>query len=255
MNSVITTSYNPGLIALSYVISVVGAFAALSAASRVHAFPGRPLAHNWVNLGIAGIALGGIGVWSMHFIGMLALNMDMGLGYSMVETVISLVAAIVVTALALAVVAKNPRSINRVLGAGAMLGLGAGFMHYLGMYGMRFGGHFRWSFDVVGLSLLIALVAATAALWLAFHTRTLASRLLAACVMGLAVCAMHYTGMAAAEFICTTENRRAIPSGFAVISVMQLPLLVITLAVGMATTIAIDLLYQSTTVRKPARIA
>jgi NO-binding membrane sensor protein with MHYT domain len=241
MNTFVTTHYSQNLVILSYVISVIGAFIALSATSRIRA--GHPRARVANSLA-AGLALGGIGVWSMHFIGMLALRMDLGLGYSMIETGISLVAAVVISTFAFYVVSFNPKSINRLLSAGAMLGVGAAVMHYLGMYGMRFGGYFQWDFNVVGLSVVIALVAATVALWLAFNTRRLATRLLAACVMGIAVCAMHYTGMAAADIICTTDNRRAIPGGFAIVSALQLPILVITLAVGMAVALALDLVFQ-----------
>ena len=242
MNSLVTTSYNEGLVIFSYLISVTGAFIALTAAGRIQRGRGRA---NAVSIASAGLALGGIGVWSMHFIGMLALRMDVGLGYSMVETGISLVAAVFITALAFQIVAYNPQSTPRLLCAGTLLGMGAVVMHYLGMYGMRFAGHFQWNYAVVGLSVLIALVAATVALWLAFNTTKISARLLAACVMGIAVCAMHYTGMAAADFICTTDSRQAFPSGFAVLSVLQLPMLVITLAVGMATALAIDLFFQS----------
>lgn len=144
----------------------------------------------------------------------------------------------------LGIVAKNPRNWSRLIAAGAMLSVGAAVMHYLGMYGMRFGGYFVWSLDVVPISVLIAFVAATAALWLAFNTSSTVSRIAAASVMGLAVSAMHYTGMSAAKFICTTTNRLAIPNSPTVISVMDLPLLVITLAMGMACTIAADLVFD-----------
>ncbi len=241
MNEVIQTTYSTPLVILAYLISAIGSYAALSATHRMQAQQGkRHLAH----LGIAGIALGGIGVWSMHFVGMLALKMDIGLGYSMVETVISLLAACLAAAWGLAIVAKNPRSWSRLISAGAMLGVGAATMHYLGMYGMRFGGYFNWSLDVVAISVVIAIFAATAALWLAFNTRTAVARMGAAAVMALAVCAMHYTGMSAAEFICTTSNRLAIPTSPTVISVMDLPLLVITLAVGMICAIGLDLLFD-----------
>jgi NO-binding membrane sensor protein with MHYT domain len=241
MNEVIQTAYSAPLVILAYLISVVGSYAALSATHRMQAQSSKS---NLVHLSIAGIALGGIGVWSMHFVGMLSLKMDIGLGYSMIETVISLVAACAAAAWALSIVAKNPHSWSRLVSAGAMLGVGAATMHYLGMYGMRFGGYFVWSLDVVAISVLIAIVAATAALWLAFNTSSAIARIGAAAVMGLAVSAMHYTGMSAAEFICTTTNRLAIPSSPSVISVMDLPLLVITLAVGMACTIAADLLFD-----------
>jgi NO-binding membrane sensor protein with MHYT domain len=247
MNSTVATSYNAGLVIISYLISVTGAFIALTAAGRI-----KPGQGNAVSILCAGLALGGIGVWSMHFIAMLALRMDVGLGYSMWETTISLIAAIAISALAFRIVAYNPYSYLRLLGAGTMLGLGAVVMHYLGMYGMRFGGFFEWNYPLVALSVLIALVAATVALWLAFHTHTIIARLLAACVMGAAVCFMHYTGMAAADFVCTTSDRLAFPTGPAILSVLQLPMLVITLAVGMATALGIDLFFQAY-LMKPAQ--
>jgi NO-binding membrane sensor protein with MHYT domain len=153
---------------------------------------------------------------------------------------VSLIAAMAISALAFHIVARNPRSIGRLLLAGSMLGLGAVVMHYLGMYGMRFGGHLEWDHERVAMSVLIALVAATAALWLAFHTAQTSMRLLAAAIMALAVCAMHYTGMSAAEFICTTENRLAIPSGRYVLSALGLPMVVAVLALGMSMVLLMD---------------
>ena len=244
MGTVVNTSYNMDLVVLSYVISVIGAFIALFSAGRL-----RPNTKNrqayLFSVASAGVALGGIGVWSMHFIAMLALRMDVGLGYSVWETLISLVAAIAISGFAFHFVALNPTSLPRLLTAGATLGLGAVVMHYLGMYGMRFAGHFQWDYVRVGISVLIALVAATAALWLAFNTRSLSTRITAAFIMAIAVCAMHYTGMSAAEFICTTENRRAIPTGAIIISVLDLPMMVITLAVGMSVALLVDLAFLS----------
>ena len=162
------TSYDLGLVALSYAIAVLGSFVALTAARRIRGEQGGT---RWLNVLAAGSALGGIGVWSMHFTGMLALRLGMGSGYAMAETLVSLVAAVASTSAALAFVAQRPDSNVRVLGAGALLGLGVAFMHYLGMAGMRFPGFIVWSWDVVGLSVLIAVAAASAALWLAFRTR------------------------------------------------------------------------------------
>ena len=161
------TSYDLGLVALSYAIAVLGSFVALTAARRIRGEQGGT---RWLNVLAAGSALGGIGVWSMHFTGMLALRLGMGSGYAMAETLVSLVAAVAATSAALAFVAQRPDSNVRVLGAGALLGLGVAFMHYLGMAGMRFPGFIVWSWDVVGLSVLIAVAAASAALWLAFRT-------------------------------------------------------------------------------------
>lgn len=244
MDIAVNTSYNMELVVLSYVISMIGAFIALVSAKQLMTEVNDRQAY-LINLGSAGIALGGIGVWSMHFIAMLALRMDLGLGYSMWETCISLIAAICISALAFHIVARDPHNIKRLLTAGMMLGMGAVVMHYLGMYGMRFGGYFQWDYGRIGISVLIALVAATAALWLAFHTTQLSMRLLAAAIMAIAVCAMHYTGMSAAEFICTTENRRAIPSGPDIVSVLGLPMVVITLALGMSLALLLDLALMS----------
>lgn len=220
METLLTPSYSVPLVALSYFISVAGSFIALMAARRIVGPGGRI---NLYHTATAGFALGGIGVWAMHFIGMLALQLHVGVAYSMFETLISLAAAVVATAVALAYVAAAPRRIVRLSLAGFLLGMGVVVMHYLGMFSMRFGGFIDWSYSIIGLSMLIAVVVATVALWLAFNTRTFVIRALASCVMGGAVCSMHYTGMAAASFICTTVTPQAIPSGLAFVSALQLP--------------------------------
>ena len=190
----------------------------------------------WLNVLAAGSALGGIGVWSMHFTGMLALRLGMGSGYAMAETLVSLVAAVAATSAALAFVAQRPDSNVRVLGAGALLGLGVAFMHYLGMVGMRFPGYIDWSWNVVAMSVVIAMAAA---------------------VMGVAVCAMHYTGMAAANFICTApgSERFATPRGFAVISSMGLAVLTPLVAIALAVLIAFDQMIQKNLRQPHARRA
>ncbi|MGB3070845.1 MAG: MHYT domain-containing protein [Ottowia sp.] len=235
----LNTSYEVSLVLLSYILATVGSFVALTAARRIR------YGNNGIslfNLLAASTALGGIGVWSMHFTGMLALKLGMASGYSMVETVVSLVAAIGATAAALAYVAKDPGSPRRILTAGILLGLGVAVMHYLGMYGMRFPGFIVWSWEIVALSVVIAMAAASAALWLAFRTRALSLRMVAAAVMGVAVCAMHYTGMAAADFVCTSPptERFATLNGFLVISAMNLPALTGIFAVGMILVIAYE---------------
>ena len=234
-------TYETGLVALSYCISVLGAFVALTAAQHIRT--GRGI--SWLNLLAAGTALGGIGVWSMHFTGMLALNLSMASGYSAFETIISLIAAIGATCLALGYVAKAPGDNARVLTAGGLLGLGVAVMHYLGMFGMRFPGYIIWSWGIIAISVVIAMVAASAALWLAFRTKSLAMRGVAAAVMGVAVCSMHYTGMAAADFVCTSASQRfATPPGLLVFSSMELPLLTAIAAIGMAVLIGYDQLLQ-----------
>ena len=241
------TAYDLAYVTLSFLISATGAFLALTATAGIQV-RGRALSR--VNLLAAGVALGGIGIWAMHFIGMLALRVDLGLGYAMMETVLSLLLAIGATAFALWSVARRP-TLPQILVSGTVLAAGVCAMHYLGMYGMRFGGYLQWSPLLVAASVLIAWVASVAGLWLAFTVRTLPARALASVIMATAVCAMHYTGMAAAEFICTTATPSAIPSDTGVMSSFELPMLVIVAALGMAGVIGIDQFFQR--VARPAQ--
>ena len=241
--SPVLTSYQWGYVGLSYAFAVLGSLVALSAAARIRQRDGTL---HWGNTLAAGLALGGIGVWSMHFIGMVALRMDVGSSYAVDETIVSLVAAVLASALALAFVARAPGSIPRVLGAGFLLGMGVVAMHYLGMHGMRIPGYIRWDAVLVAASAVIAVIAATAALWLAFNTRGLGARSAAALLMGVAVCAMHYTGMSAAEFICTSPDRAIAPRGPGLVNLAFLPNIVAFSAMTIAALIVVYQLYQAT---------
>ncbi len=244
LGEIAQTSYNFGLVALSYIIAVIGSFVALTAAQRIQ----KKGQMHMLNLIAASVSLGGIGVWSMHFTGMLALNLGMGSGYSALETVVSLLAAVIATGMALAFVAKNPNDHARLLSAGGLLGLGIAFMHYLGMFGLRFPGYITWDWSIIALSVVIAIVAASVALWLAFRSASVALRGVASSLMGVAVCAMHYTAMEAADFVCTapTTERFATPLGFGVISSLDLPMVAGMAAISMAALIGYDQLIQRT---------
>lgn len=255
MNSPVVTAYDPALVALSFLLAVIGSFIALTAASRAKS-EGRVGLSNALTVGVA---LGGIGVWSMHFIGMLALQMDVGSSYSMTETMLSLAVVVVATSLTVGHAARRPDSFPRLLGCGFALGMSVVVMHYLGMFGLKIYGFISWDYVLVALSMVIAVVAATAALWLALNTPTVTRRVLASVVMGVAVCAMHYTGMAAAEFICTTDSRTAIPQGGGYISAFRLPTLVIVTTALMTLMLSFEqfMLHlrakPSRTVASPAR--
>ena len=243
MDSPVITSYQWGYVALSYVFAVIGSLLALAAATRIRQPDGSISIGNTL---AAGLALGGIGVWSMHFIGMLALQLDVGSSYALTETLVSLLAAVAASALALGFVARAPQQVGRLLFAGFLLGMGVVAMHYLGMHGMKIGGYVRWDYTLVALSAVIAVIAATAALWLAFNTRGLGARLGAGMVMGVAVCAMHYTGMSAAEFICTVADRAAAPKGPDIVSLTFLPSIVAFGAMSISALIVVYQLYQAT---------
>ncbi|MBX3604386.1 MAG: histidine kinase [Piscinibacter sp.] len=248
-STVLPTSFDFGWVAVSFLVSVIGAYTALWVTPTVAG--GRGGRVNWFNAGLSGLALGGVGIWSMHFLGMLAYDAPLAIGYRLLEMVVSLVAAVVVSALAIGFMSARPFALNRLLVAGPLAGLGVAVMHYLGMYGMRFGGYFDWNIPLVLLSIGIAIVAATAALWLAFHTRGPLLRAGAALAMGVAVCTMHYTGMAAASVVCTTADRYArlpglLPPG-------DLGLAVAVVAVGVALMVAADTAIQRWSAASGAR--
>ena len=243
MNTPVASSYQSAYILLSYLVSVLGGFVALAAARHIRRPDGTVSAGAAV---CAGLALGGIGVWSMHFIGMVALKLEVASSYSLWETMVSLVAGVAGSALALGYVARAPEHFGRMAGAGFLLGLGVVAMHYLGMYGLKIPGYIRWDLGIVGASAVIAVLAATAALWLAFNTQGRMLRGAAALVMGIAVCSMHYTGMAAAEFICTGDPVVA-PRGAGYFSGASLPAVVAFVALITSALILVYLVYQEST--------
>lgn len=239
----ISASYAPALVALSFIVSALGSYTALAATAAAARRGRRKL--DAFNIGMAGLALGGIAIWSMHFVGMLAWQVDIGVGYRLPETLLSLAAAVGVSMAALGYVAVAPTEARRLLVAGPLAGLGVAAMHYLGMYSMRFSGFFEWNLPLVLLSVLIAMAAATAALWLAFRTRSRLHRAGAALVMAGAVCSMHYTGMSAAAVMCT--SREPNPLLAQLLRPDDLPAAVLIVAVGIAFIIGLDLMMQRLT--------
>jgi NO-binding membrane sensor protein with MHYT domain len=178
----------------------------------------------------------------MHFVGMIAWRVEIGVGYRLTETLVSLVAAVVVSTLALGWVAAGRGELRRIALAGPLAGLGVAAMHYLGMASMRFNGFFDWDMAIVALSIAIAMAAASAALWLAFRTPTRAHRAGAALLMAGAVCTMHYTGMAAATVVCTSREPNALLAQL--LRPADLPVPVIAVAGCIALVIALDLGMQ-----------
>lgn len=197
MNSVhsLSGAYDPVLVGLSIVVAILASFTALTLAGRVRESAGRT---RTVWLIGAATALGG-GIWSMHFVGMLAFSLDMPINYNIGLTVLSLVAAIVVAALALKTVTRWPGHAG--LGfAGFFAGIGVAIMHYMGMAAMQMNATVSYDPLLFSASIVIAIVAATAALWLALNLQATWHKVAAAFVMGAAICGMHYTAMAAAIF-------------------------------------------------------
>jgi NO-binding membrane sensor protein with MHYT domain len=186
VGQLLSPEYSLGLVALSFLISFAGSLVALICAGRMVNADGKP---NLALVACAAVALGGIGIWSMHFIGMLAYRLPVAISYNMPLTIVSLVAAILISGIALYLAGGRRKFSKPGWAAGSLLaGIGVCVMHYMG---------------TVALSVFIAITAAAAALWLAFNLRKLSHQIGAAAVMGVAVCTMHYVGMTAASMICT----------------------------------------------------
>ncbi|MBL7501765.1 histidine kinase [Frankia sp. CNm7] len=194
-------SHDPVFVAASIGFALVGSFAALVSSIRI---PNARGAGRLRWIAASAIALGGGAIWCMHFMGMLGYHVaSRQIEYDIPLTALSLVLAIGVSALGLAIVGKNPGSPARLLFSGVLAGAGVAAMHYTGMAAMRVGSSVHYDPALVGASIAIAVVAATAALWIAFRVRTTAQIAGASVIMAVAVCGMHYTGMAATQVSLT----------------------------------------------------
>ena len=196
-------TYNAWLVALSYLIAAVASFTALELGSRVTLSAPRA-ARIWL---ISGAFAMGIGIWSMHFVGMLAFHLGVPLAYDVPITLISLLPAVATSALALLAIRRGNAGWRAVMMSALLMGSGIVAMHYTGMAAIRMQPPIEYDVALVAASALIAVAASFGALHIAFRTRAQASanvlrpRLAAALVMGAAICGMHYTGMAATLFV------------------------------------------------------
>lgn len=199
----ISGTYNFGLVALSYFIAVLASYVALDLTGRLRAEKTRKLKLFWL---LGGAFAMGAGIWSMHFIGMLAFIMPMPMRYDLSSTISSMLVAILASAFALFLLQKEKRQFLSLALGGIFLGLGIVTMHYMGMEAMTGHVNIRYLPGLFILSILIAIIASEVALWLMLQSnrgtyrRQLPLKFISALVMGAAICGMHYTGMAAAVF-------------------------------------------------------
>jgi len=178
----------------AYVMACVGSALGLRCVVRtVHHEPGWRL--GWLALGAASL---GCGIWTMHFIAMTGFSVaETPITYDIPLTVLSLLVAVVVVSAGVFIVGHRGATRFALAVGGSVTGLGVAMMHYLGMFAMQLNGELGYNAFTVTLSVIIALVAATAALWAAVSVQGFVRTLGARLVMGLAVTGMHYTGMAA----------------------------------------------------------
>lgn len=196
-----TGVYDLQLVVLSVVVASVASYTALDLAS--HIYSRRHASVLWL---IGGAAALGIGIWSMHFIGMLAFRLPIPIAYEAPLTLLSLLIAIVVSAFALFAMQRPVLRATGLWLSATLIGVGISSMHYTGMLAMAMDPPIRYRPFGFVLSVLIAIVAAFVALWMAFELRkkhdsmAVLVRVGSACVMGLAISGMHYMGMWAAQF-------------------------------------------------------
>jgi PAS domain S-box-containing protein len=194
--------YDYRLVALSVVIAILASYAALDLAGRVTATRGGTR-FLWLTGGATAM---GIGIWSMHYIGMLAFSLPVVVRYDWPTVLISLLAAILASGVALFVVSRKHMGPAQALLGSVMMGSGIAAMHYIGMEAMRLPAMCMYSPGLVALSVILAIVVSLVALWLTFHFREETrfgswKKLMSATIMGAAIPIMHYTGMAAASFM------------------------------------------------------
>nr|MBS0021520.1 hypothetical protein [Gammaproteobacteria bacterium] len=192
-----SSSYDVLLVTLSYTVSVMGSFIALVLTK--YALMKAQSERGYFRL-LAAISLGGVGIWSMHFIGMLAFNLNVPITYDWLLTSASLAIAVVVVYGGFFAITRGDPRLPKLVLAGSIVGVGVAAMHYSGMEAMQLQATFEYDARIVAVSIAIAIVASIVALWLAAHVTEIWQMIVSALVMGVAVCGMHYTAMAAAVF-------------------------------------------------------
>jgi two-component system NtrC family sensor kinase len=232
-------TYNFWLVWLSLAIATLAAYTVLDLAEFISVLQKRWIRNAWLSGGAAAM---GIGIWSMHFVGMLAFSVPVPLGYDFRITGASLLIAVLVSFFALNVVTRPKLTRFHLITGGVLMGLGIASMHYTGMAAMQMQPGLTYDPVIFAASITIAIAASTAALWIA-HTlnaptqkHLIAKRIVAAGVMGIGIAGMHYTGMAAARFapgaICGAASGIDSQWLASTIAVFTLAILLVTLMVS-----------------------
>ncbi|MDZ7656015.1 MAG: EAL domain-containing protein [Sulfurimicrobium sp.] len=199
-----TGNYDPVLVSLSVFVAILASYASLLVSQHVSTAIRESTRRLWVAFG--GLCLG-IGIWAMHFVGMLAFSLPCSTSYNATLTMLSTIPSILASILAIQIISRRELSRLQLATGGLLIGAGIGAMHYAGMAAMSLNGLIRYDAKLFLLSILVAIALATFALWIKFRLQLLRSRwnmgvtIASAVVMGLAVSGMHYIAMLAAYFI------------------------------------------------------
>ncbi|HWZ45385.1 MAG TPA: MHYT domain-containing protein, partial [Candidatus Saccharimonadales bacterium] len=229
---VLSGSYDYFLVALSVVIAVLASYAALDLAGRVTSARGQARLL-WLSGGAMAM---GFGIWSMHYIGMLAFRLPVPVRYDWPTVLLSLLAAILASAVALFAVSRSQMGVLSASLGSVLMGSGIAAMHYIGMAAMRLPAMCSYSPALFLLSVLLAIVISFVALWLTFYFRTeqkiwSGRKAIGALVMGAAIPVMHYTGMAAAKFTPASSSHQNLSHAVSVSSLSVAGISIVTLTV------------------------
>ncbi|MBD3921252.1 EAL domain-containing protein [Paenibacillus sp. PR3] len=201
-------TYNIGIVLLSFLIATLSSFSALNMIGRVWRSRGRSR-WGWI---ASGAIVMGSGIWSMHFVGMLAFHLNLPITFDAEPTALSMLASIFASFIAFYITQREQIRLGRIAIGGLVMGAGISAMHYIGMAAVSIPGvtmnydPFYWT-----LSVLVAIAVSYAALFIMNRFRSglqglFLSKMVAAVLMGLAVCGMHYTGMASVTFWCSVPS-------------------------------------------------
>jgi NO-binding membrane sensor protein with MHYT domain len=194
VNNFANGALNP---AFSYVVSCVGCFLGLRCTTRARAYQGAARAR-WLTL--AALSIGTTGIWVMHFIAMLGFAIPgETIRYNVPVTILSMVIAVAVVGIGVFIVGFGRAGNGPLLLGGTIIGIGVASMHYLGMGAVRVDASLSYNYGLVAASVVIAVIAGTAALWMALRLDSVWSTFIASLIAGVAVNGMHYTGMAAVQ--------------------------------------------------------
>ena len=200
-NLILHAHFDHRLVALSVIIAILAAYAALDLAGRVTAARGTG---RFVWLSGGALAMG-MGIWAMHYVGMLAYSLPVPVSYDWPTVLASFFAAVLAAAVSLYIASREELGALAIAIGGSVMGAAVASMHYIGMEAMRLPAMCHYSLPVVGVSILLAVVISVVALWLSFHLRTERRsfgwrKVGSAVLMGAAIPVMHYTGMAAVTY-------------------------------------------------------
>lgn len=231
-------SYDHGLVALSILLAMVASYAALDLAGRVTSARGR-VRTVWLSCGATAM---GLGIWAMQYVGMLALTVPMPVSYHLPTVILSLLAAIAASAVALLVVSQPKMSLRQGISGSVVMGGGIAAMHYIGMAGIRCSAVVVYDIRLVVLSIMLAIAVSYAALKLSFRVRdekrTSWRKIISALVMGGAIPLAHYTGMWAARFhasaIAPSLSRTIKISALGVVAISGSTLFILGVAIALS---------------------